>query len=98
MAMTHFWREALVGTALAAQRRKRASGQCPHSRTREKRTDAGWPTIAWLRRCNAFSLSFRQVVARTILETLRAVVDEKDDVEAVLNVMNRLADDQGKEA
>jgi hypothetical protein len=32
------------------------------------------------------------------LETLRAVVDEKDDVEAVLNVMNRLADDQGKEA
>ena len=36
------------------------------------------------------------MVARTVLETLRAVVTEPEDVEAVLNVMNKLADDVGK--
>ena len=39
---------------------------------------------------------YRQVVARTILETLRVVTDDADDVTAVLNVMSRLADDVGK--
>lgn len=32
-------------------------------------------------------------MARTILETLRVVTDDAADVEAVLNVMNKLADD-----
>ena len=41
-------------------------------------------------------ISFRQVVARTILETLRVVTDDSDDVNSVLNVMSRLADDVGK--
>lgn len=36
------------------------------------------------------------MVARTILETLRVVTDEPADVTAVLNVMNKLADDAGK--
>ena len=39
---------------------------------------------------------YRQVVARTILETLRVVTDEVDDVAVVLNVMSKLADDVGK--
>ena len=38
----------------------------------------------------------RQVVARTILETLRVVTDDPDDVNSVLNVMTKLADDVGK--
>lgn len=42
------------------------------------------------------SFSFRQIVARTILETLRSSIDDENDVDAVLNVMNRLADDAGK--
>ena len=33
------------------------------------------------------------MVARTILETLRVVTDDPDDVNSVLNVMTRLADD-----
>ena len=36
------------------------------------------------------------MVARTILETLRAVVDDPNDVDAVLNVMKKLSDDVGK--
>ena len=40
---------------------------------------------------------FRQIVARTILETLRVVTDDASDVEAVLNVMTKLADDVGKD-
>ena len=35
-------------------------------------------------------------MARTILETLRAVVDDPSDVDAVLSVMNKLADDVGE--
>jgi len=35
----------------------------------------------------------RQIVARTILETLRVVTDDPQDVQSVLNVMNKLADD-----
>ena len=35
-------------------------------------------------------------MARTILETLRVVTDDAADVDAVLNVMNKLADDVGK--
>lgn len=42
------------------------------------------------------SLPSRQIVARTVLETLRAVVDDPHDVDAVLNVMNKLADDVGE--
>lgn len=34
-----------------------------------------------------------QFIARTILDTLRSVTDTPEDVEAVLKVMNRLADD-----
>ena len=36
------------------------------------------------------------MVARTVLETLRAVVDDPNDVDAVLNVMKKLSDDMGK--
>ena len=39
---------------------------------------------------------FRQFIARTILDTLRLVTDTPEDVEAVLKVMNKLADDVGK--
>ena len=35
-------------------------------------------------------------MARTILETLRVVTDDPDDVNSVLNVMTKLADDVGK--
>ena len=35
-------------------------------------------------------------MARTILDTLRVVVDDADDITAVLNVMSKLADDVGK--
>jgi len=35
----------------------------------------------------------RQFIARTVLDTLRLVTDLPDDVEAVLKVMNKLADD-----
>ncbi len=38
---------------------------------------------------------FRQIVARTVLETLRVVTGQTEDVTAVLNVMNKLADDVG---
>jgi hypothetical protein len=41
-------------------------------------------------------LFFRQIVARTVLETLRVVTGQPDNVTAVLNVMNKLADDVGK--
>ena len=44
----------------------------------------------------SFLVIFRQIVARTILETLRVVTDDAADVDAVLNVMNKLADDVGK--
>ena len=44
---------------------------------------------------NDFSI-FRQFIARTVLDTLRLVTDLPDDVEAVLKVMNKLADDLGK--
>ena len=40
-----------------------------------------------------FLFIYRQVVARTILETLRVVTEDPDDVNSVLNVMTRLADD-----
>lgn len=40
--------------------------------------------------------SSRQIVARTLLETLRTVTDDEDDVHTVLQVMNKLADDVGK--
>ena len=43
-----------------------------------------------------FRFFCRQIVARTLLETLRAVIDEDDDVEAALAVMNMLADDVGE--
>ncbi len=39
---------------------------------------------------------FRQIVARTVLETLRVVVDDANDVAVVLQVMNKLADDVGE--
>ena len=39
---------------------------------------------------------FRQFIARTVLDTLRLVTDIPEDVEAVLKVMNKLADDLGK--
>ena len=42
-----------------------------------------------------FLLFFRQIVARTVLETLRVVTGQSDDVTGVLNVMNKLADDVG---
>ena len=43
-----------------------------------------------------FSLVFfRQIVARTVLETLRVVTGQTEDVSAVLNVMSKLADDVG---
>ena len=45
---------------------------------------------------NMDCMLYRQVVARTILETLRVVTDEVDDVAVVLNVMSKLADDVGK--
>ena len=41
-------------------------------------------------------LIYRQFIARTILDTLRLVTDTPEDVEAVLKVMNKLADDVGK--
>jgi len=41
--------------------------------------------------CLIFSLE--QFIARTVLDTLRLVTDLPDDVEAVLKVMNKLADD-----
>lgn len=40
-----------------------------------------------------YVFSYRQFIARTILDTLRSVTDTPDEVEAVLRVMNRLADD-----
>ena len=43
-------------------------------------------------------ISFRQVVARTILETLRVVTEDPEDVNSVLNVMTKLADDVGKKS
>ena len=43
-----------------------------------------------------FLKHFRQFIARTILDTLRLVTEAPEDVEAVLNVMNKLADDVGK--
>ena len=43
-----------------------------------------------------FFFIFRQFIARTVLDTLRLVTDLPDDVEAVLKVMNKLADDLGK--
>ena len=46
--------------------------------------------------CHIFCFLFcRQIVARTVLETLRVVTGQTDDVTAVLNVMNKLADDVG---
>ena len=39
---------------------------------------------------------FRQFIARTVLDTLRLVTDTAEDVEDVLKVMNKLADDLGK--
>ena len=50
--------------------------------------------LLWLTHVLLFSN--RQIVARTILETLRVVTDDAADVDAVLNVMNKLADDVGK--
>ena len=38
---------------------------------------------------------FRQIVARTVLETLRVVTGQPENVTGVLNVMNKLADDVG---
>lgn len=38
----------------------------------------------------------RQMVARTVLETLRQVTDAPEDVEAVFAVVSRLAQDVGK--
>jgi len=38
---------------------------------------------------------FRQIVARTVLETLRVVTGQVENVTAVLAVMNKLADDVG---
>ena len=35
----------------------------------------------------------RQIVARTVLETLRAISDDAEDVDAVLSVISKLADD-----
>ena len=43
-----------------------------------------------------FFVIYRQFIARTILDTLRLVTDAPEDVEAVLKVMNKLADDVGK--
>jgi hypothetical protein len=43
-----------------------------------------------------FFFSFRQIVARTILETLRVVTGQPENVTAVLNVMKKLADDCGQ--
>ena len=43
-----------------------------------------------------FSIFFRQFIARTVLDTLRLVTDTAEDVEDVLKVMNKLADDLGK--
>ena len=53
------------------------------------------PQYLSLNQLNNYSslLIFRQVVARTILETLRVVTDDPDDVNSVLNVMTKLADD-----
>ena len=46
--------------------------------------------------CSYVFQIFRQFIARTILDTLRLVTDTPEDVEAVLKVMNKLADDVGK--
>ena len=43
-----------------------------------------------------FLIFFRQFIARTVLDTLRLVTDTAEDVEDVLKVMNKLADDLGK--
>lgn len=43
-----------------------------------------------------FFTFFRQIVARTVLETLRVVTGQPENVASVLNVMNKLADDVGK--
>ncbi len=66
--------------------------------TLEKREKASLGLLSF---SNIFDISpfpffFRQIVARTVLETLRSVVDDPSDVDAVLNVMNKLADDVGE--
>ena len=43
----------------------------------------------------SFPPFFRQIVARTVLETLRVVTGQAENVSAVLSVMNKLADDVG---
>lgn len=43
----------------------------------------------------SFSSSVRQMVARTLLDTLREVCDDERDCIAVLERISRLADDSG---
>ena len=43
-----------------------------------------------------FSFCFRQMVARTVLDTLRQVSDTLADIEAVFGIVSRLAQDVGE--
>jgi hypothetical protein len=39
---------------------------------------------------------FRQMVARTVLDTLRQVADTRDEVESVFQIVARLSQDVGE--
>lgn len=43
-----------------------------------------------------FFFVFRQMVARTVLDTLRQVADTREEVESVFHIVARLAQDVGK--